>query len=185
MSLKTAKDSGVPPGAGMSNNQGKKQAGTNDVPRIRPARAHDAERLLAIIESVFRDYDMIFHAPDEVPDLLDIERSYFGPGTDLYTLELDGQAVGCGAVAFQGETATLSRIYIDRTCRRRGFGRRLVEHLIDRARHQGATAVDLWSDTRFTPAHRLYQALGFRATGAVRPLADVNESHEYHYELKL
>jgi putative acetyltransferase len=42
----------------------------------------------------------------------------------------------------------------------------------------------LWSDTRFTDAHRLYRSLGFRDCG-YRELNDSNNSKEYGFEIAL
>jgi ribosomal protein S18 acetylase RimI-like enzyme len=43
----------------------------------------------------------------------------------------------------------------------RGVGRALTEHVVDRFREAGATDVVLCSMSTMTPAHRLYERLGF------------------------
>ena len=68
-----------------------------------------------------------------------------------------------------------------RKLRGAGQGRRLLLHAVDWARARGCERVELWSDTRFDQAHRLYERLRFRRAGA-RKLADVNETTEYRYE---
>ena len=49
----------------------------------------------------------------------------------------------------------------------------------------GCTAVELWTDTRFTLAHRVYQALGYRPSGRTRELHDLSQTTEYHYAKRL
>ena len=43
----------------------------------------------------------------------------------------------------------------------------------------------LWSDTRFTGAHRLYERLGYRRLPESRTLGDVSNSVEHGYEKAL
>ena len=40
----------------------------------------------------------------------------------------------------------------------------------------------LWSDTRFTHAHRLYLRTGFRQTGERELPEDINQTREYSFE---
>ncbi len=42
----------------------------------------------------------------------------------------------------------------------------------------------LWSDTRFTNAHRLYLALGY-GQGHTRSLGDISHSREFFFERAL
>ena len=77
-------------------------------------------------------------------------------------------------------TCELKRLYVDRVARRRGLGAALVAVVEAWARHRGAGRVELWSDTRFTDAHRLYERLGYADTGARRDLHDPSHTTELH-----
>ena len=55
---------------------------------------------------------------------------------------------------------------------------------MDYARTKGKKRVILWSDTRFTDAHRLYRQLGFRQSSE-RDLHDIYNSSEYGFECEL
>ena len=62
-----------------------------------------------------------------------------------------------------------------------GLGRALVERVEEVARARGAPGMELWTDTRFGDAHRLYRRCGFQATGATRQLHDLSETTEYAF----
>jgi hypothetical protein len=51
---------------------------------------------------------------------------------------------------------------------------------IEHARAAGKRRMILWSDTRFTKAHALYEGMGFIREGE-RDLHDSNHSREYGY----
>ena len=66
----------------------------------------------------------------------------------------------------------------------------VLEFLVDpspsvRAESRGARFVELWSDTRFADAHRLYERLGYRKSGVTRELHDMSGSVEYHFRKEL
>ena len=78
----------------------------------------------------------------------------------------------------------LKALYLRKLLRGRGLGRRLVTLVLDHARAVGSPRVELWSDTRFAEAHRLYESFGFRNIGK-RDLHDEWASWEYGFELRL
>lgn len=92
-------------------------------------------------------------------------------------------SVGCAAssVGKAGPVFELKKLYLDAQLRGQGWGRKLAEWVESEARAAGAVAVELWSDTRFLTAHRVYERLGYRSTGRQRPLNDISDSAEFHY----
>jgi len=62
---------------------------------------------------------------------------------------------------------------------------RLVRRAESHARQRGAAQMVLWSDTRFTTAHRLYSRLGYARIDGQRQLADISQSAEYRFEKAL
>jgi len=75
----------------------------------------------------------------------------------------------------------LQKLYVARSARRKGLGSRLVDLVETDSIERGETAIELWSDTRFEPAHRLYERLGYVRNGATRELHDLSNSVEYRY----
>jgi GNAT superfamily N-acetyltransferase len=77
--------------------------------------------------------------------------------------------------------AELKSLYVAAPARRRGYGARLVGQVEQWAREQGMRRVELWSDTRFADAHRLYERLGYVRTGRRRELHDLSQSTESEF----
>lgn len=162
------------------------------LPGLRPVRDADAERVQHLIGTVWAEY------PGCVLDV-DGEEPWMRAPATAYTGDVDparyrgrmwvvddaerpGELAASVAVR---ETAPgwveLKSLYVAASARRRGLGVALV-HLVEReARRRGAGVVELWSDTRFTDAHRLYERLGYQSTGRTRDLHDLSDTTEYHY----
>jgi putative acetyltransferase len=82
-------------------------------------------------------------------------------------------------------SALLLKLYVARSARRLGLGGTLVGLVESESAATGATTVELWSDTRFLDAHRLYERHGYVRNGATRELHDLSHSVEYHYRKEL
>jgi putative acetyltransferase len=76
-------------------------------------------------------------------------------------------------------------LYVAAAARRRRLGARLVGLVEDAARGRGAAAVELWSDTRFHDAHRLYARLGYGRSARTRELHDLSNTVEHHFRKRL
>lgn len=76
----------------------------------------------------------------------------------------DGDAVVGGCALIRGSNAAfeLARMAVEPAYQRRGIGRRLVEHALERARVEGARRVILLSNTSLVAAVALYRSLGFQ-----------------------
>ncbi|HWD09375.1 MAG TPA: GNAT family N-acetyltransferase, partial [Actinomycetota bacterium] len=83
------------------------------------------------------------------------------------------------------QPAELVKLYVARHRRRGGLGRALVDWAEGAARSQGATGMELWSDSRFAGAHRLYARCGWRPTGATRDLHDRSQTTELQFQKRL
>jgi GNAT superfamily N-acetyltransferase len=110
----------------------------------------------------------------------------------FYIAERDGQFLGCILVSIDrtvddgGKTAKLRVFLVERTARRLGIGRQLLEKSIDYAREKGYKKVVLMTESSLTPARRLYAAAGFQLT-RVRDCGDYAPpgSKEETWELDL
>nr|WP_246215946.1 GNAT family N-acetyltransferase [Microvirga makkahensis] len=97
--------------------------------------------------------------------------------------DASGRVCACVSIDFpEAGTAELHRLYVRPDQRGKGLGSFLVQAVEHHARERGATYMFLWSDTRFTDAHRLYGKLGYKRTDRRRDLGDISGSSEYHFE---
>jgi putative acetyltransferase len=152
---------------------------------IRPATAADAPAVVALIERVYHEYGFVFIAQDETPDLLAFDATYDGRRGALYVAETGGVITGSVGVKHHAPApAELVRLYVAAGARGAGLGQALVEHVIAWAHARAVGHLELWSDTRFLDAHRLYQRLGF-VQGGQRQFADANDTVEHHFTLAL
>lgn len=151
-------------------------------PRIRPARDDDADGVIALIAAVFSEYPgCVLDVDREEPEL----RAPASRFDRFWVAEQGGRVVGCIACTFHGSWVELRKLYVDRSRRRQGLGRRLIALVEEEARARGAEGVELWSDTRFEAAHRVYERLGYARTGRTRRLNDLSGTTEFHYLRRL
>ena len=153
----------------------------------RAVEDRDAPGLQRLIADAFADYPHCFLDVEmEEPELL-------APGqhfANFQVLEQAGRIVGSVGCAQcdttpEGPVFELKKLYLDSGLRGQGWGRKLAEWVESEARAAGAVAVELWSDTRFETAHRVYERLGYRMTGRDRPLNDISDSAEYQFYKEL
>lgn len=78
-----------------------------------------------------------------------------------------GRIVGFVATSWQfwNRRVVLWHIYVDRSARGQGLGRRLIDKVYDRARRQTALAIFLETSNFNVPGIRWYRRLGFRLGG--------------------
>lgn len=151
--------------------------------RVADATDADAGGLVRLVGGCFDAY------PGCVLDLPDLDADLLAWGSTLRAADgagwvvrdTRGELVASVGVTPSGDaTCELKRLYVDRVARRRGLGAALVAVVEAWARARGAGRVELWSDTRFTDAHRLYERLGYADTGARRDLHDPSHTTELH-----
>ncbi len=76
----------------------------------------------------------------------------------------DDDPVGCGAVRrLEGRDAEIKRMYVARSTRGSGIGRRLLDELVECARELGAQRIVLETGTRQVEALGLYKSAGFES----------------------
>lgn len=91
-------------------------------------------------------------------------------GFPVLVAERDGRAVGYASYgdwrAFDGYRHTVEHsVYVDRTCRGGGIGRRLLEALVERARADGKHVMIAAIEAGNTASIGLHEKLGFRLVG--------------------
>jgi putative acetyltransferase len=155
---------------------------------IRDARDGDAEQLIALIGVIWGEYPgVVLDVDREVPELRAIARAFRREGGRVWVAERAGALVG--SVGFvrtaHPDGIELRKLYVAKAMRRQGLGARLCQLVEDAARGHGADYVELWSDTRFTEAHRLYERRGYVRGPQTRALHDLSRTIEYYYRKDL
>lgn len=158
-------------------------------PALRMVRDDDSAGLIALIGSCWAEYPgIVLDVDGEEPWLRAPATAYAGWGGRMWVATTtpagagDAALIACVGMKPHGTDAVeLKSLYVDAAARRRGLGSRLARLVEDQARESGARQVGLWSDSRFTDAHRMYQRLGYRRTGRSRDLHDLSDTTEYEF----
>jgi DNA-binding MarR family transcriptional regulator len=99
------------------------------------------------------------------------------PAGVLLVARLRGEAVGCGAVVLPpGEPGHIKRMWIARSTRGAGLGRRMLAELERRAREAGARSVRLETNRALAEAIQLYRDSGYREVAAFN-----DEPYAHHW----
>lgn len=155
---------------------------------IRAARDDDGPGLIALIGACFAEYPgCILDVDGEMPELRGIASAYAAEQGRFLVAERAGLLVASvgWAPAAAGAGIELRKLYVARSARRQGLAGRLCERVEDAARERSDAFVELWSDTRFGDAHRLYESRDYQRGEQQRELHDRSFSVEYHYRLAL
>ena len=158
--------------------------GTPIDPFIRLARDNDAGGLIPLIEACFADYPgCVLDVDGEMPYLRAIASAFARRRGQVWVAEHRGDVVGVVGLrpAPAIRTMQLMTLYVAHQVRRQGLGSELIALAEAEARQRGARWVELWTDTRFTDAHRLYERLGYKRLPRTRALHDLSDTVEYHY----
>jgi N-acetylglutamate synthase-like GNAT family acetyltransferase len=151
---------------------------------LRLVESEDVPSILELIDGVYAEYGCKLDAENEERHLLNPGAYFRQSGGEFWVVEEDGTIRATAAVQLHADASELKSLYVHSSLRRQGWGRRLTNLAIEHTRERGLRRMFLWSDTRFTDAHRLYRSLGFRECG-YRELNDSNNSKEYGFEMFL
>jgi GNAT superfamily N-acetyltransferase len=149
-------------------------------PEVRRAQPADGPllkelRLAALLDSPFAfgsTYDAEANLTDEEWTLR-ATRSSSGNDSVLFLAWLGGRPSGIVGGYRPGQSVgavELVSMWTAPHARRTGLGRLLVQAILDWAAETRSTSVGLWVTHGNTPAHMLYESLGFHQTGEFQPL---------------
>jgi GNAT superfamily N-acetyltransferase len=162
------------------------QAMWKALPAVRAVTDEDSAALIALIGTTWAEYPgCVLDVDAEEPWLRAPASAYRRWGGQMWVATLDGAVVACvgfkpGAGA-AGGTIELKSLYVAAAARRRGLGEYLVGLVEAEALRRGAHRIDLWSDSRFADAHRLYGRLGYERLPTTRELGDLSNTTEYSF----
>jgi putative acetyltransferase len=151
-------------------------------PTVRDALDSDSEQLVRLIREVFAEYPgCALDVDGEMPHLRRPASAFAAWLGRFWVAEQAGEVVACVGLAAQDGTAELKHLYVAARARRQGLGGHLCELVEAEARRRGLQRVELWSDTRFLDAHRLYESRGYSRSSRTRELHDLSRSVERFY----
>jgi len=132
--------------------------------QLRDARAGDEPAIRGIVCAVLDEYGLQADPEATDADLADLSGSYLERGGVFRVLVApDGRIVGCGGLypLAEGE-AEIRKMYFVPQARGHGYGRQLLEDLIDEARSRGYKRVVLETASVLKEAITLYRSFGFK-----------------------
>jgi len=106
-------------------------------------------------------------------------------GYTCRALDLAGQIIGYGVMSLGAGEAHILNVCVREEFRHLGFGRRLLEHLLERAGSSGVSEAFLEVRPSNLAAIRLYQRLGFEQIGIRRGYYQAPDGREDAIVLKL
>jgi ribosomal protein S18 acetylase RimI-like enzyme len=141
---------------------------------VDPGRRDARHCLAAYYAELDERFDAGFEPSVTRPTAVDDMR----PPAGLFLLaSLRDEPVGCGVLRFHGaEPAEIKRLWVDRTARGLGVGRRLLGELERLATAHGCRAVRLDTNRSLTEAIALYRTTGYREIEAFN-----DEPYAHHW----
>lgn len=137
------------------------------------------EELLSYTSADLKDLDLLMHelSPTSFCNKEILDNVLNDVNSHAYIIRKDGQIVAAGTLCvmhnLEFTIASVESVVVLSSCRGRGYGKMLVEHLINEAKRLGVRSIHLTSNPKRTAANNLYQILGF----------EKYETNCYHFEL--
>ena len=135
---------------------------------LRPASNQDQRAIEALVFGVLREFNITPDPEGTDGDLRHIEATYQNRGGFFDVLVADdGEIVGSiGLQPVSKATGELRKMYLKKSVRGQGYGRRLLEHALARAKALGFTRVTLETANVLKAAVALYERYGFKEYNA-------------------
>lgn len=133
---------------------------------VRVATNKDCENIQNLVFGVLREYGLTPDPNGTDADISDIETNYINRGGLFEILEdADGNLLGTvGLFPIDAETVELRKMYFDKALRGRGFGKKTLERMIEKAREMKFKRIYLETANVLKEAVGLYEKRGFEPT---------------------
>jgi putative acetyltransferase len=154
---------------------------------LRPVTNADGEGVAALIKACFGEYPGCRFTWDEFPELRAPATWAASRGTRMWVIDREpGIIDGCICATPDGAGAVeLHKFYLASDLRGSGLANVLAAKVFACASETGARHIHLWTDTRFSRAHRFYEKLGFVRQPGTRLLHDISDTVEFLYIFNL
>ena len=159
---------------------------------LRPVRDEDGTAVADLVAACFAEYEGCLFSWDEFPELKAPAAWAAERGTRFWIAAVQGGEIAgciCATPEAGGQkaesTVELHKFYVAAHLRGSGLAHALVAKAFDLAQETGASAIVLWTDTRFTRAHGFYEKHGFVRQAGSRRLMDISDTTEFHYRHEL
>ena len=133
---------------------------------VRPANNRDCQAVQDLVFGVLREYNLELDLTGTDKDLSDIETHYIRRGGVFEVLE-DKNGVLMGTVGLypiDAETIELRKMYFAKELRGKGFGKMVLERMIEKARELKYKKIYLETASVLREAIGLYEKFGFQPT---------------------
>jgi putative acetyltransferase len=147
---------------------------------IRLATNGDLPAIRAVLLAVRREFGVVDETDVSDNDLDDLQQNYFRRNGVFEVIEDDGtkRVVGCaGLYPLSPCRAELCKMYILKSARGQGLGKRLLEDLLAAARRNGFAEVWLETNSVLTTATSLYKKYGFEPVSPDQLLPRCDEAY--------
>ena len=133
---------------------------------IRSATNEDCENVQNLVFGVLREYGLEPDTNGTDGDIADIEKNYQERGGIFEIIEDEsGNLLGTvGLFPLGGKTIELRKMYFSKHLRGKGFGKKLLERMIEKAETLGCEKIFLETASVLKEAIGLYEKYGFRQT---------------------
>lgn len=131
---------------------------------IRSATNADCENVQALVFGILREYGLEPNLCRTDSDIADIEASYINRGGVFELLEDEhGNLLGTvGLYPMNDEKIELRKMYLDKSLRGQGYGKKSLRRMIETARNLGYKQLYLETASVLKEAVDLYQSFGFQ-----------------------
>ncbi len=133
---------------------------------VRQATNQDCEKIQNLVFGVLREYGLTPDKNQTDRDIADIETNYLKRGGVFELLEdAGGNLLGTvGLYPISAETIELRKMYFSKDLRGRGFGKKTLERMIEKARELGYKKIYLETAKVLREAVHLYEKYNFQPT---------------------
>jgi putative acetyltransferase len=122
----------------------------------------------------------------DVEALSDPEGTILAAGGRIFFAVREGEIVGCCALMAMGNAEfEVAKMAVTEKAQGSGIGRRLLETVVAEARMAGARRLYLETNSKLTPAIRLYESVGFRDVPSERVVASPYARANVYMEISL
>jgi putative acetyltransferase len=146
------------------------------------APTDDARALIGELDAVLN-----VESPPEQRHGYSVDR-IFQPDVLFFIARLNGEAVGCGAIALADGYAEVKRMYVRPHARGCNVGRRILDRLEDEAQSRGTKRLLLETGDNREAAIALYERTGFTRCAAFGPYLKMRPNaiaHSVFFEKRL